>query len=44
MKVQLLRQSTVFAPIGFISAAVGDQIETSAVKKCYNKADLVASV
>ena len=30
--LKLLRQSTVSAPIGFISEAVDDQVETSAMK------------
>ena len=30
--LKLLRQSTVFAPIGFISEAVDDQVEISAMK------------
>ena len=31
-RLKLLRQSTVSAPIGFISEAVDDQVETAAMK------------
>ena len=41
--VQLLRHSIVSVPIGFISEALGDHVELSAMK-CYNKQFYVASV